>query len=97
VCFLLSLLHCCSIKFETNFSPSSLKLEPCDECLILTFLKAPESLKFPETHNFVGKVETDAEESINHKTPNNDSMGSLLLYVQLLLFRTLENRVYHCW
>lgn len=28
------------------------------------------------------------KESINHKTPNNDSVGSLLLYVQLLLFRT---------
>lgn len=30
-------LHCCSIKFETNFAPSSVKLEPCDECLVLTF------------------------------------------------------------
>lgn len=59
--------------------------------------KAPQSLKFPENTIMLRLRKLMRKESINHKTPNNDSMGSLLLYVQLLLFRTLKSRVYHCW
>lgn len=61
---------CYSIKFETNFF-SSVKLEPCDEFLILTF-----SSRLLTECNYVSALNAfqfkitkikDARESINHK------------------------------
>lgn len=98
-------VFCCSIKFETNFSFfSSVKLEPCDEFLLLTFLSTDASqiyvfhlfwnkmqLKF---HQKPFKAVAMMQESINHKTPNNDSMGSLLTFVCSIAIIFVD---YHCW
>lgn len=64
------------------------------------FYHFPKKRDFDLIENKTGRLcevkmnRVKEKKSINHKTPNKISMGSLLLYVQLLLFSFIVGKIY---